>query len=56
MRRTLKLGDIHAEGISLFENTLTAALNEVVKSRGEGCHALAQVVEAEIDRRQAVRH
>jgi hypothetical protein len=54
--RTFKLSDVHAEGIALFQHALAAALDKVVEALRELGHALAQVVEAEVDRGQGVGH
>lgn len=40
---------VHAKSISLFQYLLPPALDEVVKSYSELLHALAQVVEVEVD-------
>jgi hypothetical protein len=48
--------DVHAELIALFENSLAAGFYEVVELDGELCHAVAQLVEAEIDRGEGVSH
>lgn len=53
---TVELGNAHAENISLFEDTLSPTLDEIIKSGCEHRHALAQVVKAEIDREKAVGH
>jgi len=47
---------MHAEGVAFFEYALAATLDKVVESVGESCHAIAQVVEAEVDRREAICH
>ena len=49
LRLTFEFGYIHAEGIALFEDALATAFDEFVEAVGEGGHALAQVVEAEVD-------
>jgi len=48
-RHTFELCDVHAKGVALFEHAFAAALDEVVEALGELGHALAQVVEAEVD-------
>lgn len=53
---TLCFSNIHAELVALFEHSPSSLLNEVVESGCELVHTAAQVVEAEIDCRELVRH
>lgn len=42
--------DVHAELVALFEDTLASGFYEVVELDGEFGHAVAELVEAKIDR------
>jgi len=52
----MELSDVHAELITLFENTLSAGLDEVIKFYGEFCHSVSQVVEPKVDAWEGVGH
>lgn len=54
--RTLHLSQMTAELILLFQNTLSAFVEEVIKARCKACHALAQVLEVEVDAGKLVCH
>jgi hypothetical protein len=56
LRLTFEFGHVHAKGVALFEHALAAAFDEFVEAVGEGGHALAQVVETEVDGGEAVGH
>lgn len=53
---TVEFCDVHAELIALFQHSPAPILDKCVESRCELVHAAAQVVEAEVDRGQLVRH
>jgi len=42
--------------VALLQDALSASLDEIIESGGELSHALAQVVETEIDTRKSVKH
>lgn len=50
----MELSNVHAELVALIENPLTTFFNEGIKSSGELCHAVAQVIEAKVDIGQLV--
>jgi hypothetical protein len=52
----MKLRNVHAELIALFEDALSAGFDEVVESDCELSHAVAEFVETEVDGRQGVCH
>ena len=49
VRGTLYGCDVHAELVALGEDALAALRDEVVEALGEGYHAGAEVVEAELE-------
>ncbi len=53
-RRTLELGNIHAELVPLLQHSLAPLFNKGVELGGELGHAIAKVVEAKVDTRQCV--
>lgn len=53
---TLQFGNVHSELIALFEDALSPLLDEGVEFRAELGHAIAQLVEAEIDTGKRVCH
>jgi len=53
---TLQLGNVDAELVSLFEKTFSAVGDVGVEAVGEGCHARAEGVEAEVYGREGVGH
>ena len=53
---TLQLGHFHSELVALFEDALAAFGNEVVEAVGKFCHALSELVEAEVDAGEGVGH
>jgi hypothetical protein len=52
--RTLQLGHVHVELVPLLQHALASLLNEGVKLGRELGHAIAQLVEAEVDVGQRV--
>ena len=52
----MNLRNVHTELVSLFQNPLASGFYEVIELDGELCHAVAQLVEAKIDRRERVCH
>ncbi len=52
----MQLGDVHAELIAFVEDALALALDEGVEANRELGHAVAQVLEAEVYRRERVGH
>ncbi len=54
--RTVDLGDVHAELVALFEHSLASSLYEVIELDCELGHAVAELVEAEVDRGEGVGH
>lgn len=53
--RTFQLRDRHRELVALLQHALAALLYEGVEARRELGHAVAQIVEAEVDAWEAVR-
>lgn len=53
---TFELGDIHAELVALFEDAPAACLDEGVEFDGELVHAVAQLIEAEVNGGKRVGH
>jgi hypothetical protein len=52
----LQFGEINVELISLLQDLLPATLDEGVEFGGELGHAVAQVLEAEVDAGERVGH
>ena len=53
---TLELRNAHPERIALVQYPLSPTRNEVVEPHGKLGHALAQLIEAEVDAGERVRH
>lgn len=47
--RTLQFSHVHPKLVALFQDALAPFFDEVIKSRGEACHAIAKVFETEVD-------
>lgn len=52
----MDLRDVHAELVALFEDPLSSGFYEVVELYGELGHAVAQLVEAKVNRGEGVCH
>lgn len=55
LNSTLDFGNVHPELIALFKHTLTPLLDKGVELGREFGHAVAQIVETEIDAWKRVR-
>lgn len=53
---TVNLCNVHAKLVAFFEDPLAPGFYEVVELDGELGHAVAQLVEAEVDRGERVCH
>jgi hypothetical protein len=56
VKYTVKFGNIHSELISFLQNTFTALFNKGIELDSEFGHAVAQLVEAEVDTWEGIRH
>lgn len=45
----MKLSNIHVEMVALFENLLATFVDESIKFLGKPSHAIAKIIETEID-------
>lgn len=52
----MELRNIHFEGVALFEDALAPDFNESIELDSEFRHAIAQLVEAEVDGGERVGH
>lgn len=52
----MELSDVHAELIALLKDALSACFDEGVELCCELCHAIAQLVEPEVDGRKGIGH
>lgn len=53
---TFELGNVHAELVSFFENTLPSCFDECVELDRELGHAIAKLIESEMDAWKGIGH